>query len=546
MIHSENRFKRLIEVGRGVLAELDLDKVLLSVAEAARELTKAQYAALGVLDGSKERLDRFIHVGIDTETARVIGDLPQGRGVLGELIRHPEPLRLSDVSEHPRSYGFPAGHPPMRTFLGVPISVRGEAWGNLYITEKVGGEEFTEEDEEAMEILAGWAAIAIENARLYTDLASRQEQLQIALRQVETTLAITKAVGGETDLDRVLELIVKRARALVDSQALAVFLAQDTDLVVAAAVGRTQIDLSDMRFPIEGSPVGAVMAAQQPATLENPSGDLLSSTGTSVALLVPLVFRGKSLGVLAAFDRLHLGPGFDAEDERLLTSFATSAATAVATAQVVEEGRLRERVEAAERERHYWAHELHDEALQQLAAIRLELAGALHASPDDAWEPLRTAAARTVKRLEEELDSLSHLINELRPVTLETLGLTGAINALAAEASERIGLAVDTELRLPGELPSETERTVYRVVQESLNNVLKHSDAGRVELSAIAEDGALTLRVRDNGRGFDPDAVSSGVGLRGMRERVELLGGTIRLESAPRRGTEVIARVPVA
>ena len=544
-IETEFRFRRLIEIGRGVLSELDLDTVLRSVAEAARELTGARYAALGVLDESKESLDRFIHVGIDQEAARVIGDLPQGRGVLGELIRHPEPLRLHDVSEHPHSYGFPAGHPPMKTFLGVPISVRGEAFGNLYITERADGVDFTDGDEEAMTILAEWAAIAVENARLYTDLASRQEELQLALRQVETTLAITKAVGGETELDRVLELIVKRARALVESQALAVFLIEDAELVVAAAVGRTRGDLEEMRVPIAGSPVGEVLTSQRLETLDDQGDELLTETGTSVALLVPLVFRGRSVGVLAAFDRLNRGPGFDAEDSRLLTSFATSAATAVATAQTVEEGRLRERVDAAERERHHWAHELHDEALQQLAAIRLELAAALMAPPGAGPEPVRAAATRAVEQLERELDNLSHLINELRPVSLETLGLNGAIQALAAEASERDGLSVTSRMDLPEGLAPETERTIYRLVQESLNNVLKHADAGTAELTGELEDGVLTLCISDDGRGFDPSAVSSGVGLRGMHERVELLGGSLAI--SPRRGggTTVRARVPL-
>jgi two-component system, NarL family, sensor histidine kinase DevS len=375
---AEDRFRRLIEVGRGVLAELDVEALLLTVVEAARELTGARYAALGVLDEAKEGLERFIHTGIDDATRRMIGDLPRGRGVLGELIRNPEPLRLAHVSDHPHSYGFPAGHPPMRSFLGVPISIRGEAYGNLYITEKAGGQEFTEADEEAMVILAGWAAIA------------------------------------------------------------------------------------------------------------------------------------------------------------------------VATAQTVERGRLRERVEAAERERHHWAHELHDEALQQLAAIRLQLAAALRSAPSGTEsDPLREAARRTVIRLEEEIDNLSRLINELRPVPLETLGLRRALEALAEETTDKTGIAVDARIDVPEELPPDTERTVYRLFQESLTNVIKHSEAGRAEMAVAQVNGALTLKVSDDGAGFDPSAVSSGVGLRGMKERVEVLGGALEIVSWPGEGTEVTARVPI-
>ena len=543
---AEDRFHRLIEIGRGVLAELDLEVVLGNVVEAARELTGARYAALGVLDERKESLDRFIHAGIDDDAVRVIGELPRGRGVLGELILHPEPLRLPDVSLHPHSYGFPAGHPPMRSFLGVPVAIRGEAYGNLYITEKAGAAEFTEADEEAMIILAGWAAIAVEHARLYTDLADRQEQLQRALRQVETTLAITRAVGGETQLDRILELIVKRGRALVEAQALAVFLLEGDELAVAASVGPSKGDLDGLRQPLEGTSVGAVVRTQEAITLSGePPDDLRATVGAEVALLVPLVFRGDCLGVLAACDRV-IGSGFGAEDLRLLQSFATSAATAVATAQSVEAARIRERFDAAERERHHWAHELHDEALQQLAAIRLELAGALRdAGEGTEADSLQRAARRTVDRLEQEINNLSRLINELRPVPLETLGLRRALESLAENTAEQSGIAIETRIEIAGGLSADAERAVYRLCQEGLNNVVKHSEASRATLDATQTNGELTLRVADDGSGFDASQASSGVGLRSMRERVELLGGTFRIAPRPGGGTEIKASLPI-
>ena len=392
---AEDRFHRLIEIGRGVLAELDLEVVLGNVVEAARELTGARYAALGVLDERKESLDRFIHVGIDDDAVRVIGELPRGRGVLGELILHPEPLRLPDVSLHPHSYGFPAGHPPMRSFLGVPIAIRGEAYGNLYITEKAGAAEFTEADEEAMIILAGWAAIAVENARLYTDLADRQEQLQRALRQVETTLAITRAVGGETQLDRILELIVKRARALVEAQALAVFLLEGDELAVAASVGPSEGDLDGLRQPLEGTSVGAVVRTQEATTLSGePPDDLRTTVGAEVALLVPLVFRGecrrRTCG-LRPVDRTGL--------RRRRTCACCSRLRPAPRPPSPPRRRSRPRASGSgstprERERHHWAHELHDEALQQLAAIRLELAGALRdAGEGTESDSLQRAAA---------------------------------------------------------------------------------------------------------------------------------------------------------
>ncbi len=220
----EDHFRRLVDVGTALLSELDLEALLRSVVEASRELTSARYAALGVLDPDHTELERFIYLGIDDETKREIGDLPRGRGVLGELIRDPAPLRLPDVERHPHAYGFPPGHPPMHSFLGVPITVRGETFGNLYMTEKQGAEEFDSDDEEAARTLAIWAGIAIENARLYTSLSEREAETEQALRQAQASVDIAHTVGGETDVERVLDLIVKRARALVDARAVLVLL----------------------------------------------------------------------------------------------------------------------------------------------------------------------------------------------------------------------------------------------------------------------------------------------------------------------------------
>jgi two-component system, NarL family, sensor histidine kinase DevS len=214
---NEHRLRRLLDVGRSLVSELDPELVLTRVLHVARELTGASYAAIGVLDARRESLERFVTVGIDEDMHRQIGDLPRGYGVLGELIRDPRPLRLRDVGAHARSYGFPVEHPSMTTFLGVPILIEGEAWGNLYLADKAGGE-FTADDEEAALVLAGWAAIAIANARLYRTVRERRDELEGAIRGLETTTEISRALGGVTDLGRVLELIVKRSRALLDAR----------------------------------------------------------------------------------------------------------------------------------------------------------------------------------------------------------------------------------------------------------------------------------------------------------------------------------------
>lgn len=544
----EERFRRLVDVGTALLSELDQEAVLRSVVEAARELSGAEYAALGVLNRDHTELERFIYLGIDDETKRQIGNLPRGRGVLGELIREPEPLRLADVNQHRHAYGFPPGHPPMHTFLGVPITVRGETFGNLYMTEKQGGVEFDEEDEAAATTLATWAGIAIENARLYTALSEREAEIESALRRSETSVDIARAVGGETDVERVLDLIVKRARALVEARTLLVLLRRGGRLVVVAQAGVVGDEVERLTIPTEDEVFQAAMQERVAQHLEpgSPPSEarLRERLGAESALVVPLLFRGYAVGTLVALDR-EAGGEFDEEDLRLLQAFATSAATAVATAQSVEAERLQQQVEIGERERQRWAQELHDDALQGLAAIRISLATALQSEGENRAERIEAAASETVERLADQIGELDRLINDLRPASLERLGLPGALQALAEECSARGGLAIETEIEIAEKLSSEEERVVYRLVQEALNNVMKHASANGASISARLVDHQVQIAVKDDGCGFNLEAVGNGRGLLGMRERIELLGGEIEVHSEADGGTEIAARVPI-
>jgi signal transduction histidine kinase len=545
----EDRFRRLIDVGSSLLSELDLEEVLKSVVEAARELTGARYAALGVLDRERRELERFINVGIDEETRRDIGNLPRGRGVLGELIREPAPLRLRDVNAHPHAYGFPPGHPPMHSFLGVPITVRGETYGNLYMTEKRDAEEFDDGDEEAALTLASWAGIAIENARLYTSLSEREAETEQALRRAETSVDIARTVGGETDVERVLDLIVKRARALVDARGLLVLLRRGDHLFVAAHAGAIQADVREIKVPIDDPVFGAAMEDQVSQRLERGSppsqARLRERLEAEAALVVPLLFRGRAVGTLVALDREAGGVEFDQEDLRLLQSFAASAATAVATAQTVESDRLLQQVESAEKERERWARELHDETLQSLAAIRISLATALQ-SPDERREArIESAAEEAMAQLEGQINELNRLINDLRPAALERLGLAGALEALAEESSARGEAEVETTIAVGEEPGRDEERLVYRLVQEALTNAVKHANASHVTVSVQEEDDEIRISIRDDGGGFDPASPTAGRGLTGMRERIELLGGEIDVSSKPGEGTQISARVPL-
>ncbi|HEY6526503.1 MAG TPA: GAF domain-containing protein, partial [Solirubrobacteraceae bacterium] len=214
--------REVLKVARTVLERLDLEQVLERVLEAACELTGARYAALGVLDESRDGLTRFVTRGIDEQLRHTLGAPPTGRGVLGELIRNPRPLRLADVGSHPHSYGFPVGHPPMRSFLGVPVMVEGEPSGNLYLTEKQSGREFTEDDEEAAVLLADFAGLAIDHARRFTCSEVLRVALQHTVDALAATIQIARAIGGETDLDAILSLVAKRGRALVSARVLVI------------------------------------------------------------------------------------------------------------------------------------------------------------------------------------------------------------------------------------------------------------------------------------------------------------------------------------
>ncbi len=546
----EQRLARLIEVGRGLVSELDLDTVLDQLLETATELTGARYAALGILDDERVELERFLTRGIDAETHRAIGDLPRGRGILGVLIDDPRPLRLDDVGEHPRSYGFPPAHPPMHSFLGVPILIRGAAWGNLYLTEKDGAERFSDEDEEAAVILSDWAAIAIDNARLYHQVAGRRDELERAVRALEATAAIAQAVGAETDLARVLELVVKRARALVDAHDVLIMLRDGDSLVIAAGAGHVTVTES-LRVPLAGSTAGEVLAEGRSRRIDDAAHELctppeqLGLEHASTALLVPLLYRGQGLGVLAAFDRMTDDLAFTREDERLLEAFAAQAATAVATAKSVEADRLRRSLAAAEAERRRWARELHDETLQSLAALRLFVSRAGRLEDPAA---IRAAMDEAAQHLSGEIESLRSLIAELRPPALDQLGLAPALSSLVQRTADGNGLDVRADVEQVGgdDLSPDLQTTVYRIVQEALTNVVKHAQARTVRVSVTTADAEIQIGVLDDGVGFaTTDVHDTGFGLTGMRERVELAGGELTIAAGPQGGTRVEARLPV-
>ena len=545
---------RVLGVARSVLEDLDVEVVLKRALAAARDVTGARYAALGVLDASRTQLGRFLTLGIDEATRTLIGPLPTGRGVLGELIRTPAPLRIADVGSHPISYGFPVGHPPMSSFLGVPISVGGQTYGHVYLTEKTSAAEFSEADEHAVVLLASFAGLAIDHAQRYSGSETQRRQLQQTNQALDATMQITRALGGETDLQAMLELVAKRGRALVSARLLVIEQLDGDRLILAAGAGELPAGVLGQSIPLENTVASAALRAGQTQRLSDRLSRArfeqygVARLGLSFddGLVVPLVFRGRGYGVLVALDHREEG-GFTGDHQRLLEAFAASAAMAVATAQSAHDERQRQRLAAAEAERTRWARELHDETLQSLATLRLLLAAGARAQDP---EKMAGALRGGIEQLDTDIATLRALITELRPAALDHLGLDAAIRGLA-ERMARSGLQVDVSVELAWEqdqaserLIPELETAVYRLVQEALTNATKHGDARRAVVEISEDRDTVNVTVRDDGEGFDPAAATDGFGLLGMRERVELLHGTLTISSAPGAGATVVAALP--
>jgi signal transduction histidine kinase len=539
---TEGRLRALFAAGLAVTSELSLDAVLNRLVEVAAELTSARYAALGVIDANGVELEQFITHGIDDDLRAEIGDLPHGRGILGVLIREAKPLRLHDLTEDPRSIGFPPGHPAMRTFLGVPILLRGVAYGNIYLAEKQTGEDFTDEDEQLVTLLAGQAAVAIENARLYEASTRWSRQLQ-SLQEVGNALAT------ETDLEKLLDLVVRRLRELVSARVVALALPIGSNELRFAAVAGAE-GLLGTTISRSGSKSGAVLERRRSeridSVLDDPevhqevSRQLAARTG----MWVPLIARDQAIGVLEIHDKEGPDPRFTHDDFRLAETFAARAAVAVELSQRVARDAVRRVVQAQELERQRLARELHDETGQALTSILLGLKPLEEALAD---HPARAALAELREHVVGALQNVRRLAVELRPAVLDDFGLVPALERLTDAFAEQSEIRVDFHSAL-GEtrLSSEVETTLYRVVQESLTNIVKHANAHNISVSIAPRESTVAAVIEDDGAGFDQRAVrGEGVGLLGMRERLSFVDGRLEIESRPGAGTTIVAEVPL-
>lgn len=535
---TRDRVHSLLEAVLSVGRELELEQALRSIVEAAAVLVDAEYAALGVIGPDGRRLSAFHTVGVSEEQVARIGPYPEGHGILGELIRHPEPLRLARLSEHPASYGFPPNHPPMSTFLGVPIRVREQVFGNLYLTEKRGGAQFDEEDESVLSTLAVAAGVAIDNARLY-------EESRLRERWLRATAEITHSLMSGDGPGEVLRLIAERAREIMTAAlaVVAVPMEGTESLTVDLAIGegaRTHRGLVLSRTdPLIGraftsaSPVTSVDVSQEePGTTGAPR-----FTGLGPAVAVPIGSGEGTRGILLLARAAGRTEFTEPEIERL-QGFAAQAAVVM---ELTERRRDAEQIALLE-DRDRIARDLHDLAIQRLFAtgMTLQSAGRFIEHPEASERVLRA------------VDDLDETIKIIRSTIFGLRSREGAAGAgLRARAVRAVGEAAQVlgfapSLRLEGLLDTEVSKEladhVVAVLSESLTNVARHAHASRVDVVLEADASHLCLTVSDNGVGIPAGGRRSG--LRNMADRAREAGGELETSAPPGGGTTLVWRVP--
>ncbi|MEU5095629.1 GAF domain-containing sensor histidine kinase [Streptomyces sp. NPDC020996] len=537
---TRDRVHSLLEAVLSVGRELDLEQVLHSIVEAAAVLVDAEYAALGVIGPDGKRLSAFYTVGVSEDQIARIGPYPEGHGILGELIRRPAPLRLAKISEHPASYGFPPHHPPMNTFLGVPIRVRDQIFGNLYLTEKRGGMQFDEEDESVLSTLAVAAGVAIDNARLYEESRQRERWLQ-------ANAEISHSLMSGSGRGEVLGLIAGRAMEITGAALTVVAMPmEDTDaLTVELAVGEEAETHRGLVLPVDDSLIGEAFSSAAPVTSPDISHDDRVSAGPprfsrlGPAVAVPIGTGEGGVRGVVLLVRETGQMAFSEKEIEPLQSFAAQAAIAM---ELAERRQDSEEI-AVLKDRDRIARDLHDLAIQRLFAtgMTLQSAGRFieHAEAGQ-------RVARAVDDLDETIKIIRSTIFGLRARDGGAgTGLRARVVRAVGEASPVLGFAPSVRMEglVDTDVPREIADHVIAVLSESLTNVARHSGADRADVALETDGQQVRLTVSDNGVGIPSGGRRSG--LRNMAERAEQLGGSLTVDCPETGGTTLVWRVPL-
>ncbi|MBB5926768.1 signal transduction histidine kinase [Streptomyces echinatus] len=537
---TQDRVRSLLEAVLSVGRELDLEQVLRSIVEAAVVLVDAEYAALGVIGPDGTRLSAFHTVGVTEAQISAIGPYPEGHGILGELIRHPHPLRLAKISEHPASYGLPPGHPPMNSFLGVPIRVRDEVFGNLYLTEKRGGAEFDEEDESVLSTLAVAAGVAIDNARLYENSRLRE-------RWLRANAEISHSLMSGTDRADSLGLIAERAREISDSALAAVAMPMEgtKSLAVEIAVGVDAEAHRGLVLPMHDSLMGLAYTASAPVTSDDVIHDPRISPepprfeGLGPAVAVPIGTGAGGVRGVVLVARESGRPVFFQKETEMLQGFAAQASIAMELAERRQDAQQIALLEDRDR----IARDLHDLAIQRLFAtgMTLQSAGRFIEHPEAAERVLRA-----VDDLDETIKIIRSTIFGLRAHSgTAGTGLRARVVSAVGEATPLLGFAAGVRMEglVDTDVPPEIADDVMAVLSEALANIARHAHADRAQVVLTTDGREVCLKVSDSGVGIPPDGRRSG--LANMAERAEKLGGRFEVTSPEGGGAVLDWSVPL-
>jgi signal transduction histidine kinase len=520
-LHLPEHVYALLDAIVAISSDLDLHSVLDRIIVAACQITGAQYGAIGVIGQGGGELVDFVTHGLTAEEHAAIGELPRGHGILGLLIQHPEPLRLKHLQDHPQSYGFPPNHPPMESFLGVPVRIRGTVFGNLYLTEKPGGAEFTETDEVLVEALASAAGFVIENAQTFARSERRRQWL-------EATARVTEALQPPVQLGEALRQIVVSARRVSGADAVALTQTHHGERRLQAVDGPA-------KAKVEG--LLEVLAADLDEA--ETSNEVIvvhagSRRGVGTTVLVPLRAHLAAAGVLLV--TLESRASLDPDELDLLSSFADQASLSLDRAQALVE--REELLLVADRDR--IARDLHDLVIQRLFATGLQLQGAIrYAVSDDVKQRLETAVVDldvTIRDIRSTIFELQHsraqsLRADIRAVVKEYVPVLGFTPLVRSSGP------VDTVV------PENLADQLLAVLREALSNVARHAMADAASVEVEATDGRIVLRVTDNGKGLPAERHESG--LRNVRRRATEHGGSVQMLPEEPHGTRVEWIVPL-
>jgi signal transduction histidine kinase len=525
VLAAQGRLRGLLRANALIAGELNLPVVLRQIVSAARDLLGARYAALGVL-GRHGDLEQFVHAGMDDALVEAIGELPRGLGVLGLLISDPAPIRLASLSDHPAAAGFPPGHPPMGSFVGVPVRIGEEVFGNLYLTERIAGGEFTADDEELAIALAAAAGAAIANARRYAESEQRRRWLDASAELTPLLLAGNR--------ERPHALITGHAAEATDADLAVLAVPGDPDqVIVTGAVGPLAAGLMNRTAPLAGSLAGQVISGGKPSLV---TGDRLQAAAAALGadigplIAVPLAVGDRVLGALL-LGRTAARPGFTESDLGMAASFAAHAAVAMELAEARADQILLAR--AADRDR--IAGDLHDHVIQELFALGMKLQS----------QTARSDPA-TAERVNGYIDTLDEVIKKIRASIFglqqprqPTAGLQARVMEIIDEHAPQLGFTASVSFTgAPGPGLDETlAHDILAVTREALSNCARHAHATAVTVALTLQDGLITLDITDNGRGIGTPARSSG--LASMRRRAENNGGTLQITAPAGGGTRL-------